>query len=194
MDALRHGMFAARAASKKICENPVDKSEIKLLESSILELQNKIRSIEKHLIVMEAKGQLPNYNTVIGKIALIVCNEYEVDMEDVRSYSKIKSLVMPRHTAFYLCKKNTKKSLPEIANWFNRKDHSTVFHAVRKIEANRLLDQDLNCKLLRMQALITPIVTRPIISSNIPVVVDPPGPVVEAPRLPAQTEVENGPR
>ena len=43
-------------------------------------------------------------------------------------------LVRPRQTAIYLAKMLTSKSLPEIGRSFSNRDHTTVIHAVKKIE------------------------------------------------------------
>ncbi len=51
-------------------------------------------------------------------------------LSDRRSYD----VVIPRQIAMYLCKIYTTRSLPEIGRRFGGKDHTTVLHAVRKIE------------------------------------------------------------
>jgi chromosomal replication initiator protein len=43
-------------------------------------------------------------------------------------------VVVPRQVGMYLAKKLTPRSLPEIGRRFGGRDHSTVLHAVRKIE------------------------------------------------------------
>ena len=45
-----------------------------------------------------------------------------------------RSLARPRQIAMYLAKQHTTKSLPEIGRNFSNRDHTTVIHAVKKIE------------------------------------------------------------
>jgi chromosomal replication initiator protein len=53
---------------------------------------------------------------------------------DLRAKKKNKSFVLPRQTAMYLCRKLTALSLQEIGEKFGGKDHTTVLHAIKKIE------------------------------------------------------------
>ncbi|HEV8027196.1 MAG TPA: helix-turn-helix domain-containing protein, partial [Stellaceae bacterium] len=57
----------------------------------------------------------------------------------------------PRQVAMYLCKQLTPRSLPEIGRKFGGRDHTTVMHAVRKIEELRGNDRTLaeDIELLR---------------------------------------------
>ena len=55
-----------------------------------------------------------------------------------------RSLARPRQIAMYLAKKYTTKSLPDIGRKFSNRDHTTVIHAVRKID--QLMQKDENIK------------------------------------------------
>ena len=55
-------------------------------------------------------------------------------MTDLKSKSRKQSMVNARSVAMYLARTYTGKSLIEIAKFFNRTDHTTVIHAVKKIE------------------------------------------------------------
>ena len=55
-----------------------------------------------------------------------------------------RSLARPRQIAMYLAKKYTSKSLPDIGRKFSNRDHTTVIHAVKKI--NQLMLEDENMK------------------------------------------------
>ena len=59
-----------------------------------------------------------------------------VPVNDILSIRRPKSIVRARQIGMYLARKHTSRSLPEIGRRFGGKDHSTVLHAVRKIEAN----------------------------------------------------------
>ncbi len=66
----------------------------------------------------------------------LVAEDYGLSTAEILSSKRKKSFVEPRQTAMFICNKMTKLSLPEIAESFRRKDHTTVMHAVRKIEKN----------------------------------------------------------
>ncbi len=64
-----------------------------------------------------------------------VCEAYHVSKADMLSQRRSSDVVNPRQIAMYLSKTMTLKSLPEIGRIFGGRDHTTVLHAVRKIEA-----------------------------------------------------------
>jgi chromosomal replication initiator protein len=60
---------------------------------------------------------------------------FSVSMDDLCGSSRSRSLVMARQIAMYLCRELTDLSLPKIGAHFGGRDHTTVIHANRKIEA-----------------------------------------------------------
>ena len=70
----------------------------------------------------------------IDDILKIVGRHYNVGRTDLLSPRRARSVVVPRQVGMYLAKKLTARSLPEIGRRFGGRDHSTVLHAVRKIE------------------------------------------------------------
>jgi chromosomal replication initiator protein len=93
----------------------------------------------------------------IEDIQRIVAKHYNVQRQDLLSNRRTHNVVMPRQIAMYLAKTLTPRSLPEIGRRFGGRDHTTVLHAVRKIEelhkTNTQLAQDL--ELLRRLLLET---------------------------------------
>ena len=63
-----------------------------------------------------------------------VANFYRLKVNDLRSSKRTKVLVVPRQIAMYLCRQMTNLSLMEIAAAFERRDHTTVSHAISRIE------------------------------------------------------------
>jgi hypothetical protein len=61
-------------------------------------------------------------------------------VSDLTSAKRTRNIARPRQVAMALAKELTKSSLPEIGNAFGGRDHSTVIHATRKIEAMRASD------------------------------------------------------
>jgi chromosomal replication initiator protein len=70
----------------------------------------------------------------IDDILKVVGRHYNVARADLLSPRRARSVVVPRQVGMYLAKKLTARSLPEIGRRFGGRDHSTVLHAVRKIE------------------------------------------------------------
>ena len=70
----------------------------------------------------------------VGAIQRAVCRHYQVSMNDLSSIRRTANVVRPRQVAMYLAKTLTLRSLPEIGRRFGGRDHTTVLHAVRKIE------------------------------------------------------------
>jgi len=62
-------------------------------------------------------------------------------MQDMHSARRARQVARPRQVAMYLCKKLTSRSLPEIGRKFGGRDHTTVMHAVRKIDELMAGDQ-----------------------------------------------------
>jgi chromosomal replication initiator protein len=70
----------------------------------------------------------------IEDIQRIVARQYNVTRADLLSSRRTANVVRPRQVAMYLAKTLTLRSLPEIGRRFGGRDHTTVLHAVRKIE------------------------------------------------------------
>ncbi len=83
---------------------------------------------------IESKRQAP---LDLPKVAEVVVKQFKVNVTDLRSSKRQKNLVLARHTAMYCMKKYTDYSLRDIATYWCRKDHSTVIHAVAKVELLR---------------------------------------------------------
>jgi chromosomal replication initiator protein len=79
----------------------------------------------------------------IEDILKIVGRHYNVARTDLLSTRRSRTVVMPRQVGMYLAKKLTPRSLPEIGRRFGGRDHSTVLHAVRKIEEQLKRDDRL---------------------------------------------------
>ncbi|WP_430727110.1 chromosomal replication initiator protein DnaA [Variibacter gotjawalensis] len=76
----------------------------------------------------------------IEDIQRTVARHFNVSRSDMLSSRRTANVVRPRQIAMYLAKTLTLRSLPEIGRRFGGRDHTTVLHAVRKIES--LADRD----------------------------------------------------
>lgn len=70
----------------------------------------------------------------VEEIQKKVATQYGIKLSDMFSSKRSRQVALPRQIAMYLCKKLTTMSLPEIGKNFGGKDHSTVLHAVKKIQ------------------------------------------------------------
>ena len=80
----------------------------------------------------------------IEDIQKLVATHYNVSRADILSSRRTANVVRPRQIAMYLSKVLTLRSLPEIGRRFGGRDHTTVLHAVRKIEGLTGTDRTLS--------------------------------------------------
>lgn len=79
----------------------------------------------------------------IDWIQKIVSQVYKVSRQDLISERRTQAVVRPRQIAMYLAKQMTPRSLPDIGKRFGNRDHTTVLHAIRKIEGLIATDEKL---------------------------------------------------
>lgn len=77
---------------------------------------------------------------MMAEIQERVCDFYGIRKADLISARRAREIVHPRQVAMYLAKHLTPWSLPAIGRRFGGRDHSTVHHAIHKIEAMRKTD------------------------------------------------------
>ena len=102
-------------AHSKLTGNPIT------LEMAEREIRDLIRPMEPKRVKIE-------------DIQRVVARQYNVSRADLLSSRRTANVVRPRQVAMYLAKTLTLRSLPEIGRRFGGRDHTTVLHAVRKIE------------------------------------------------------------
>ncbi len=73
----------------------------------------------------------------IEEIQKRVAAHFNIRMSDMHSARRARSVARPRQVAMYLAKQLTSRSLPEIGRKFGGRDHTTVMHAVRKVDELR---------------------------------------------------------
>ena len=102
-------------ASNKLTGQPIT------MEMAEREMRDLIRPQEPRRVMIE-------------DIQRVVARQYDVSRSDMLSARRTANVVRPRQIAMYLAKTLTLRSLPEIGRKFGGRDHTTVLHAVRKIE------------------------------------------------------------
>jgi chromosomal replication initiator protein len=73
-----------------------------------------------------------------------VAEHYNIRLADMYSARRARAVARPRQVAMYLAKQLTSRSLPEIGRKFGGRDHTTVMHAVRKIDELKQNDNTLS--------------------------------------------------
>jgi chromosomal replication initiator protein len=94
------------------------------------------REVMKDIIVEKTK------EITVEMIQKFVADHFRIKVSELKSDKRIKTLVVPRQIAIYICRELTKASYPEIGEKFGGKDHSTIIHSVKKIEKQMAGDAD----------------------------------------------------
>lgn len=90
----------------------------------------------------------------IEDILRIISRHYGVSKGDLLSQRRHRSVVWPRQIGMYLAKHLTARSLPEIGRRFGGRDHTTVLHAIRKIEGEISKNPNLGDELEELKRLL----------------------------------------
>jgi len=81
-----------------------------------------------------------NKSLSVESIQNLVASHFNLNIQELLSPRRSRSLARPRQIAMYLAKQYTTNSLPDIGRKFSNRDHTTVIHAVKKI--NELIKKD----------------------------------------------------
>jgi chromosomal replication initiator protein len=123
------------------------------ITSNIRELEGALNRINAHTtligrpITLETAQEVlhdllraNDRRVTIEEIQKRVAEHYSIRLADMHSPRRARAVARPRQVAMYLAKQLTSRSLPEIGRKFGGRDHTTVMHAVRKIEELRATD------------------------------------------------------
>ncbi|MDA1314262.1 MAG: chromosomal replication initiator protein DnaA [Acidobacteria bacterium] len=88
--------------------------------------------------------------TTIEQVVKVVAQDYGLEPAQLKQKTNVKSISYPRQIVMYLAKDVLGMSLPEIGKALGGKHHTTVLHAVRKIEAQRQGSQEIDNLLHRL--------------------------------------------
>ena len=125
-------------------------SNIRELEGALTKVVAYASMAGTELTVELARDQLRDFLPVdspaatVESIQKMVSNYFEMKVSDLKSRNNSRHVALPRQIAMYLCKKVTPCSLPDLGRRFGGKHHSTVIHAVQKIEKKRRAEKDFN--------------------------------------------------
>tara|TARA_B100001250_G_scaffold262454_1_gene226125 strand:- start:1837 stop:3231 length:1395 start_codon:yes stop_codon:yes gene_type:complete len=111
-------------------------------------------SVETAQVVLQDLLKSSNKKITIEEIQKKVAEHYNIRITDMHSPRRSRSVARPRQVAMYLAKSITSRSLPEIGRKFGGRDHTTVMHAVKKIEELKLQDVNFNEDIELLKRLI----------------------------------------
>jgi chromosomal replication initiator protein len=125
------------------------------ITSNVRELEGALNKVVAHSTLIGREITLENTREIlrdllraneriitIEEIQKKVANRYNIKISDMSSSSKSRDVARPRQIAMYLSKVLTPKSLVDIGKKFGKKDHTTVIHAVKKIEELSASDKE----------------------------------------------------
>lgn len=86
----------------------------------------------------------------------VVAEHFGITPDDIQSTRRNQEFVLPRQIAMYLCREMTDTSLMNIAKMLNKKDHTTILHGIKKIEADMSKSEELTNKVEIIKKKISP--------------------------------------
>lgn len=155
---LRLGILEA-----KLRQSDIDDFPVKVLEFLAHRITSNVRELEGALNRLLAYSDLigrpvtldltqsvlqdllraNDRRVTIEEIQKKVAAHFNIRLADMHSARRARNVARPRQIAMYLSKQLTTRSLPEIGRKFGGRDHTTVMHAVRRIEELRRTDANL---------------------------------------------------
>ncbi len=88
----------------------------------------------------------------VEMIQRTVADYYHLEVSEMVSRTRVRTVAFPRQIAMYLCRELTELSLPKIGEEFGGRDHTTVMHAYDKIEKELKTDTTLSANVKEIVA------------------------------------------
>ncbi len=153
------------AIIKKKCELDGISLDDKVVNYLATTMDNNIREIEGIIIKLNAYASLMNQkitldfaksvlkeqikeqqeNITMDDIIRVVSSELNIKPSEIKSKSRSRQIVNARRIVMYLARNLTPNSMPALAQYFGMKDHTSVSHAMKKI--NEIMEKDENFKV-----------------------------------------------
>jgi chromosomal replication initiator protein len=122
---------------------------VRELEGSLVKIIALSSILDKEITLELAKDALRDLLKAqarpisIDLIQEAVTSRFNLKLSDMKARKRTDAVAYPRQIAMYLSRELTPASLPEIGNAFGGRDHTTVIHAINKIEQKMKQDPDL---------------------------------------------------
>ena len=152
---LRLGILLSKVDDLKNCIVPKNVIEFLAhkITSNVRELEGALKRLVAHSQLVGRPVSLDsahdvlhdllranNRRVTIEEIQKKVAEHFNIRLSDMSSPRRARAVARPRQIAMYLAKQLTSRSLPEIGRTFGGRDHTTVMHAVSRIESLKLED------------------------------------------------------
>jgi hypothetical protein len=103
------------------------------------------------LIIATPDRDFVAYPLLVHEVQRLVAKHFKLKRADLLSPRRTADRTLPRQIAMYLAKKTTLRSLPEIGRRFGGRDHTTVLHAIRKIERLRRSSAEFDTQIKELE-------------------------------------------
>jgi chromosomal replication initiator protein len=126
---------------------------------SEIELKRKPLTAEliEEILHLEVETKRPKIKVAPGDVIKTVANHYHIKQTSIKGHSRVKSLVIARHVCMFLMKKELSLPLTEIGRWFAGRDHTSVLHAVNKVEKEMNIDDTLQQDISALRTTLSAI-------------------------------------
>ena len=125
------------------------RSNVRELEGALIRLAAQASILGRKIDIEFARGvlaaALPARQAPVSveDVVRAVCHHFNLRSSDLLGKDRHRSIAQARHVAIYLCRQRLKCSYPELGRHFGHRDHTSVMHAVKKVEALKATDADL---------------------------------------------------
>jgi chromosomal replication initiator protein len=153
---LRLGILHSKIEQMKVS---IPRSVIEFLASKITsnvrELEGALNKVIAHSTLVGREITLENTQDIlrdllrsneriitVEEIQKKVAERYNIKVSDISSARRVRSIARPRQVAMYLAKSLTPRSLTDIGKKFGKKDHTTVMHAIKRVEELKVQDPE----------------------------------------------------
>lgn len=126
------------------------RDNVREIEGALLRIHSVVTIEKRSLTVENIRDSLSdilgdsNERIDLSKIQQAVIEQFDVDPKDLHSKKRSRSIVVPRQVCMFLARRHTEMSLGEIGHYFGGRDHTTVMHAIDKIE--RVVKEDVSLR------------------------------------------------
>lgn len=168
---LRTAIFLVKAKANRL-QIPIDLAKIiasrvesaRKIEGIITSIRSEVELKHKtigpelidDILKSEIETKRPRIKAKPADVIKTVSNHFRVKQTALKGKKRVKNLVTARHIAMYLMKKELSLPLVEIGQWFSGRDHTSVLHAVNKIEeelqTNDVIQQDISALRMTLAA------------------------------------------
>ena len=116
-------------------------TNIRDLESALTKITGYTEFFDSQITLEIAQEQLKDFysnprtgNISVQNIMKTVALNFNITVEEMKSSKRQQKFVNPRHIALYICHELTEYTYTDLGNEFGGRDHSSIMHAVEKVE------------------------------------------------------------